>query len=211
MRKHGFNAAALRDSVSRGQWPHHSKGVSMRQLHRSVAVGMAAFGLVVGGCQKQSAANADADSIKTAIKADEKAWNDQFKSNDTEGLVGHYASDAFFIAPGVKSADGSTAIRKAYAAAATDKNFHIEFASDKIDVAASGDLAYARGHFSEKYTDPSTGKVMQDSGSYITVYKKQDDGSWKAVEDFAAADPGTTKPVEPGPPATRAKMTSSGF
>jgi ketosteroid isomerase-like protein len=69
-------------------------------------------------------------------------------------------------------------------------------------------MAYARGKFDEQYTDPKTGKVMSDSGSYITVYKKQDDGSWKAVEDFATADPGTTKPVPPKAPATRAKMTS---
>lgn len=184
----------------------------MGQMHRSFAfAGLAALGVILGGCQKQAAAGADTDSVKKAIQADEKAWNEQFKSNDTESLVGHYATDAFFIAPGVKSADGSIAIRKAYAAAATDKNFRITFASDKIDVAGSGDLAYARGHFSEQYTDPTSGKVMHDSGSYITVYKKQDDGSWKAVEDFAAADPGTTKPVEPGAPATRAKMTSSGF
>jgi hypothetical protein len=49
---------------------------------------------------------------------------------------------------------------------------------------------------------------MTDSGSYLTVYKKQSDGSWKAVEDFAAPDPDSTKPVEPGKPATRAKMVS---
>ena len=179
----------------------------MGPMNRSIALAGAALALTLGGCQKQaSGAGGDTDSVKKAIEADQKAWNEQFKANDTEGLVSHYAHDAFFIAPGVKGTDGSTAIRKAYAEAATDKNFQLTFASDKID--ASGDLAYARGHFTEKYTDPKTGKVMTDSGSYVTVYKKQDDGSWKAVEDFAAADPGTTKPVEPGPPATRAKMTS---
>jgi len=184
----------------------------MGQAHRSFTfAGAAALALVAGGCQKQAAAGGgDAESARKAIQADEKSWNEQFKSNDTEGLVGHYSDDAFFVAPGV-TADGSTAIRKAYAAAHTDQNFSLRFASDKIDVAGSGDLAYSRGHFSEKYTDPKTGKVMTDSGSYITVYKKQQDGSWKAVEDFAAADPGSAKPVEPGKPATRAKMTSSGF
>jgi ketosteroid isomerase-like protein len=72
----------------------------------------------------------------------------------------------------------------------------------------SGDLAYSRGHFTEKYTDPKTGKVMTDSGSYLTVYKKQEDGSWKAVEDFVVADPSSAKVVEPGKPMTRAKMVS---
>ena len=94
----------------------------------------------------------------------------------------------------MKPASGSTEIRQVYAKAMADPAFQIRFASDRIDVAGSGDLAYARGHFTEKYTDPKTQKVMTDSGSYVTVYKKQSDGGWKAVEDFAAADPDQPRP-----------------
>jgi uncharacterized protein (TIGR02246 family) len=173
-------------------------------------VGAATITLFLGGCAKSNGGNAAAsvDSVKQAIKADETKWNQQFKSRDTEALVGHYADDAFFFTTGVAPADGSTAIRQVYANAATDPAFEVQFASDKIDVAGSGDLAYARGKFSEKYTDKKTGKVMSGSGSYITVYKKQTDGSWKAVEDFASLDPDSVKPVAPEKPATRAKMTS---
>lgn len=166
----------------------------------------ASLALVTAGCEKQ--AKPDADAAKAAIKADEAKWNAEFKAKNTEALVSHYSDDAFFVAPGVKGADGSTAIRQIYANASTDPAFAVQFASDKIDVSGSGDMAYARGHFSEKYTDPKTSKVMSGSGSYVTVYKKQDDGSWKAVVDFAAADPDSTKPVAPEKPAVRAKMTS---
>jgi uncharacterized protein (TIGR02246 family) len=182
----------------------------MTGIHKFIALaGVAAIALTTSGCNKAGGTGAsDASAVQSAVKADEKKWNDQFKSKDMEGLLSHYADDAFFIAPGVNAADGSTAIRKAYAEGLNDKNFDISFASDKIDVAASGDLAYARGHLSEKYTDPKTGQVMTNSGSYLTVYKKQADGSWKAVEDFAAAEPGSEKPVAPGPVATPAKMIS---
>ncbi len=174
-----------------------------------VLAGAAALAITVGGCAKYgSGGGAGADDVKAAVKADEKKWNDDFKAKDLEALLGHYADDAFFIAPGTKAATGSTEIRKVYAGATSDPAFTISFASDKIDVAGSGDLAYARGHFTEKYTDPKTQKVMTDSGSYVTVYKKQSDGSWKAVEDFAAADPDSTKAVEPGKPVTHAQMTS---
>jgi uncharacterized protein (TIGR02246 family) len=170
----------------------------------------AAMAIGVAGCQKYASNGgaASADSVKETIKGDEKKWNEQFKSQDLEGLLGHYTDDAFFVAPGVKPATGTTEIRQVYAKATADPAFQISFASDKIDVAGSGDLAYSRGHFSEKYTDPKTQKVMTDSGSYVTVYKKQSDGSWKAVEDFAVADPDSAKSVEPGKPATRAKMVS---
>lgn len=181
----------------------------MRGMHNSfVLAGAAVLALGLGGCAKYEHKGADAGAIKTAIKADEIKWNEQFKSKDLEGLLGHYADDAYFVAPGVKPASGSTEIRKAYSDALNDPALAISFSSDKIDVAGSGDMAYARGHFTEKYTDLKTQKVMTDSGSYLTVYKKQADGSWKAEEDFAAADPDSLKPVEPGPPATRAKMTS---
>jgi uncharacterized protein (TIGR02246 family) len=172
--------------------------------------GAAVLAIGVAGCQKYTSSGgaASADSVKEAIKADEKKWNEQFRSQNLEGLLGHYTDDAYFVVPGMKPATGSTEIRQIYAKAMTDQNFQVSFASDKIDVSGSGDLAYSRGRFSEKYADPKTQKVMTDSGSYVTVYKKQADGSWKAVEDFAVADPDSTKPVEPGKAATRAKMVS---
>jgi uncharacterized protein (TIGR02246 family) len=180
----------------------------MRKSVSIAILGAAAATLTLSACTKSgSAGAANPDSIKQAIKADETKWNQQFKSKDTEGLVDHYADDAYFVAPGV-TAEGSTPIRQVYANASTDPAFAVQFASDKIDVAASGDLAYARGKFTEKYTDKKTGKVMTGAGSYITVYKKQDDGSWKAVEDFAAADSDSIKPLPPEKPAKRAKMTS---
>lgn len=176
----------------------------------TVPIGLAlalALAVTVAGCSKSAQSSANPDNIKQAIKADEKKWNDDFKSKDLEGLLSHYADDAYFVAPGSKAASGSTAIRKVYADATADQNFAISFSSDKIDVSNSGDMAYARGRFTEKYTDPKTQKVMTDSGSYVTVYKKQPDGSWKAEEDFAASDPGGPTAVPPGKPATRAKMT----
>jgi uncharacterized protein (TIGR02246 family) len=166
----------------------------------------AAVALLVGACQKQSeAAKSDPAAVQNALKADEKKWNDQFKSKDVEGLLSHYADDAYFVTPG-GAADGSTEIRKAYTDATADHYFSVNFASDKIDVAKSGDLAYSRGHFTETHQDPKTHQIVTDSGSYLTVYKKQDDGSWKAVEDFTTPDAAKTKTE--APKVTPPKMIS---
>jgi uncharacterized protein (TIGR02246 family) len=191
----------LRAALTRG-------GKTMRN-HMSIGLALG-LAVIAAGCTKsaQQSGSGDSGGVKQALKADEKKWNEDFKSKDLEALLGHYSDDAYFVAPGVKPASGSMDIRKAYAAGTSDPNFEISFASDKIDAAGSGDLAYARGRFTEKFTDPKTQNVMTDSGSYLTVYKKQSDGSWKAVEDFAVADPDSTKPVEPGKPVTHAKMVS---
>jgi uncharacterized protein (TIGR02246 family) len=168
----------------------------------------AAAALVLAGCNKsaQSSGGGNPDSVKQAIKADEAKWNQQIKAKDTEGLAGHYAEDAYFVAPGAPAADGSTAIRQFYANGLTDPALAVEIASDKIDVSGSGDMAYSRGHYTEKYTDKKTGKVMSAQGSYLSVYQKQSDGSWKMVQDFATVDPDSVKAVPPGKPATHAKM-----
>jgi hypothetical protein len=51
---------------------------------------------------------------------------------------------------------------------------------------------------------------MSDSGSFLSVYKKQEDGSWKMREEVAVSHPTTLNEVPPGKPATRAKMVSFG-
>src|SRR5947208_11530424 len=139
----------------------------MTRIHKSIALtGAAAIALGASGCDKVAGAGAsDAGAVQSAITADEKTWNDQFKSKDLEGLLSHYADDAFFVAPSV-TANGSTEIRKVYATALVDNYFAVSFASDKIDTARSGDFAYARGHFSEKYQDPKSKKIVSDSGTY---------------------------------------------
>jgi hypothetical protein len=37
-------------------------------------------------------------------------------------------------------------------------------------------------------TDPKTKKVLIERGKYVTVYKKQADGGWKAVADIDNED-----------------------
>jgi ketosteroid isomerase-like protein len=182
----------------------------MKSSKRSLAAfGAIAAAVIASGCQK-TAAGADPGAIATAIKADEKKWSDEFqaKPRDEEALVAHYADDAYFVAPGAKPASGMTQIRKVYADGLTDPNFNISFAADKVDVAQAGDMATSQGRFDETYTDPDSKKPVKVSGSFLTVYKKQSDGSWKAVQDWAVADPGKPTPVEPAAPATHAKMAS---
>ena len=183
----------------------------MRKTVMTMLIAASAASLALGGCGKTESAGADAESIKQAIKADEAKWMKDLKAKDTEALAGHYAGDAYFAVSGEEPADGSTAIRRIFANGSTDPAFDVQITSAKVDVASSGDMAYSRGTYTEKYTDPKTSKVMSSSGSYVTVYKKQDDGGWKIVEDIAAAEKGQPKALPPEKPATRAKMTDSGF
>lgn len=162
---------------------------------KSAIATMAASALVLttGGCKHHGdRGHADTAAVKDQIQANEKKWNDWFHDKahrNADGASQFYTNDAFFVGPGVKGTSGIANIKKAYADGLKDQNFDINFAADKIDVAGSGDLASSRGHFTETYTDPNTKQVKSVNGSYLTVWEKQADGSWKAIEDFAAADP----------------------
>jgi ketosteroid isomerase-like protein len=50
---------------------------------------------------------------------------------------------------------------------------------DKVEVSASGDLAYAVGYFD--YTVVTKGEAKTTKGCTLYVFKKQKDGSWKIV------------------------------
>jgi uncharacterized protein (TIGR02246 family) len=126
----------------------------------------------------------DTAKIVDAIKTDEVHWNNDWKSGDPGKVAAHYAPTATVMAPGLAPMIGPQAIRAGVAEALEDKAFTLTFASDKVDVARSGDLAAARGTFTQTVTDPKTGAVVTSKGSYVTVYKPQAGGAWKAVWDI---------------------------
>jgi ketosteroid isomerase-like protein len=126
----------------------------------------------------------DTAAIIGAIKADEVHWNSDLKNGDVNVLTGHYAPTAPGIIPGAAPMVGTAAIRAGLADALADKAFTRTFASDKVDVAGSGDLAAARGTYTETETDPRTKTIVTDRGSYVAVYKPQPDGVWRAIWDI---------------------------
>lgn len=129
-----------------------------------------------------------------AIRTDEVHWNADWKSGDAGKIVAHYAPDAVVMDPGEATLTGIEAIRADIQKTIDDPAFALTFSSDKVDVAASGDLAASRGVFTETTTDPATKAAAKVSGTFVTVYKPQPDGTWKAVWDITA----------PGAPAAKA-------
>ena len=170
--------------------------------HKLVALGIFAALAIATSCnqtpQTQTADAHDADI--QALKDNEAQWNKDFQSKDVEKLLAHYTDDAVLISPGSPASHGKDAIRTALSEMAGDNALMLSFAADRVEVAKSGDMAYTEGSYTMTMTDPATKKPISDKGSYVTVYKKQADGSWKAVSDIASS--GT-------PPAISAPATKS--
>lgn len=122
--------------------------------------------------------------IVDAIKIDEVHWNADWKSGSPAVITAHYAPNAVLMVPGAAPRVGSAAIQDGIGEVLEDAGHSLTFASDKIDVAASGDLAVARGTYSETSTDPTTKALVTARGAYVTVYKPGANGAWKAVWDI---------------------------
>src|SRR5438105_4934606 len=123
-----------------------------------------------------------------AIKDTEAAWVKACATKDADKIAAFYTDDAIFIANS-PTVTGKAAITSAWKGMVSDPNFSLKFSSTMVEVAKSGELAYSQGTYALTISDPKTKKSITDKGKYITVFKKQADGSWKAAADVANSDP----------------------
>ena len=152
-----------------------------------------AFSAVVllAACHASKPAFNAARAVDT-IRTGEVQWNLDWKSGDAGKVTAHYAPEATVMDPGQAPAKGVEAIRAEVQRAMDDPGFTLSFSSYKVDVAAAGDLAVARGTFKLTATDPATKAVQPSAGTFVTVYRPRPDGSWKATWDIATLGPAPT-------------------
>ena len=160
--------------------------------------------LVIAGALALSACNqaperADTEAAKQQILAQEEKWNQAYASRDGDALAGFYADDAAIASPGEQLVRGEEAVRTATSEMASDSNLQLSFRANRVEVSDSGDLGYTRGQYLMTSTNRSTNQPQTTQGYYLMVWEKQEDGSWKVVEDFVT-------PGRPLPVAERATM-----
>ena len=138
------------------------------------------------GCMQATPDTREADT--KALKDNEVQWNQDWVAKDAAKLIAHYADDAVLMAPGMPSSSGKDAIGKLLKDMVGDPAFSLKFQSSKVEVSKGGDVGYTQGLYTMSVTDPNSKQVINDHGSYVTTYRKQTDGSWKAVADIATSE-----------------------
>ena len=150
----------------------------------SLFIVAAVIGLSACKPAEHEAAKVDVAAEEQAIRAKETAWMAAYNKHDGKELASQYEDDASLAANGTKLMTDPVGRGLFLDGMASDPALKVDFASDRIIVAASGELASSRGHYTMTYTDPATKQPKTESGNYLTVYRKAADGTWKAVEDF---------------------------
>ena len=131
---------------------------------------------------------ADTDKIADQIKLEDVQWSKDYASKNTAAIDDHYTKEGVLAGPGF-IATTSDARRQILRALLSDPNYSQTFSPEHVEVAKSGDLAVSRGNFAITMTDAAANTVVNIPGSYLTVYKKESDGKWKATARYLTRGP----------------------
>ena len=97
-----------------------------------------------------------------------------------------FAEDAVALGNGAAPLVGKVAIAKS--ANWSPKDYQLTWTPTDATMGPSGDVGYTWGHF-EGHSKDANGNPVTTSGRYITIWRKQPNGSWKVVLDAGANEP----------------------
>jgi ketosteroid isomerase-like protein len=138
--------------------------------------------LVVGACAALGQAG---DTETEALLSADAAWMKVYHAKDLAKSLAFCDERASMLPPNAPIATGKDAIAKVIASDFANGN--TTWHANKAGVALSGDLGYTSGT-SELITKDASGKTLVDKGKFLTVWKKQKDGSWKVLFDMFNSD-----------------------
>jgi ketosteroid isomerase-like protein len=105
---------------------------------------------------------------------------------------GGKAFASWFADEGVTLANGKAPVRgrAAIAAEATwdPKTYQLTWTPQGGQMSLSGDMGFTWGHYEGRAKDRS-GKTITTSGRYMTIWRKQADGTWKVALDSSNDEP----------------------
>lgn len=129
-------------------------------------------------------------NFEEAISQISTEVTEAFNRGDISACLGYYAEDATVLLPNVAPLKGRKAIeaflREYILAGAKLTPVH------PIESNSSGDIGYFVGTYQFEMPANSVSS-LKEKGKYVTVLKRQTDGSWKAVLDALIRD------TPPGP------------
>jgi ketosteroid isomerase-like protein len=153
--------------------------VSMRCFSlRAVAVLLCSVVLVCGPLAVAQTSSRDSKPNAELLKADRDFFA-AVKARKLEGWMEFMSEETTLFRD--KPYTGLQAIRANVAGDFNDPTFSLTWDPETAVLLESGQMGYTSGHYVVSGTD--NGKAYKSGGQYITIWKKQKDGSWKVLWD----------------------------
>jgi ketosteroid isomerase-like protein len=129
------------------------------------------------------AAPFDARAENMAVSRADTEMSAALTARDAKGFAGHLTEDVVFVLEGAPLAVGRVAVVGAWADLFREGGPGLTWRPTLSYVASSGDLAYTEGEFVSKARTPD-GKDATRTGKYVTIWRKQLDGQWRALVEI---------------------------
>ncbi len=131
-------------------------------------------------------ATTDLDAARQAIMDADRAFAQETAANGVDGWVSYFAEDGVQFRPG-GTISGHAAIRELMTPELSNPSYSLTWEPVEARVSRSGDLGYTIGRYESRAVGPD-GQEMVTTGSYVSIWRLQEDGSWKVELDIGNPD-----------------------
>ena len=121
-----------------------------------------------------------------AVKDADAQWSNAATAHNLDAVLSYYSSDAVVLPANQEMLTNKGDITKAWMTL-LDRSNTVSWNSMYVEASQSGEMVYDVGSYTLT-TKVKNGKPTTDHGKYLAVWKKQADGSWKAVADTWNSD-----------------------
>ncbi len=126
--------------------------------------------------------NQSSGNYKEEIRNTEHEFKTLAKESSIAEAFYRFADSSAVINRGHDSLISGRENIKRYYDRAVYRNASVDWEPDFIEVSGDGELGYSYGKYTWQISD-SAGTINEYRGIYMTVWKKQRDGTWKYVWD----------------------------
>lgn len=129
----------------------------------------------------------DVAAVRQSIARGDSMWADAFKRGDAAGVAALYTDDAMVLMTSVPAMRGRAAIEAGNAKMMPGMGVKdVKISVDDVEV--HGDVAIETGKYEFTLQPPGATAPTVDTGTYVAVWKRQADGSWKLYRDASSSD-----------------------
>jgi uncharacterized protein (TIGR02246 family) len=123
---------------------------------------------------------------KRAIDKGNAQWVEAWEKGDPETVAALFTDDAVMLSQRGKVFKGRQQIFERQKEAIQSVTRPIKVSVITVRIWLDGDTAYETGKYKYEYTEK--GKLATEGGRYVTMWKRQDEGSWKLSMDMAVPE-----------------------
>jgi uncharacterized protein (TIGR02246 family) len=157
----------------------------LSQMRRILLLLIAVCSTGLGQSENKNASPAAAAALTEARKAIDKGnaqWVDAWDKADASLIAGLFAPEGILLGRNGRSFKGPDQIFQRQKTIMEGAGKGVKATVTTVDLWLDDDTAYETGKYSYEYQEK--GQPVTEEGRYVTIWKRQRDGSWKIIMDM---------------------------